>query len=75
MSPRERPRAFIVGSPPQFRGTTRPGRDIELQILRHFPGVAIFVEKPITSGPNEELEEAFKVSQAIIDSGVVCSVG
>lgn len=75
MSPRDRPRAVIVGSPPMFRGTTRPGRDIELQILRHFPGVALFVEKPIATGPEDEIQEAFKVSQAIGDSGVVCSVG
>jgi hypothetical protein len=75
MSPRDRPRAVIVGSPPMFRGTTRPGRDIELQILRHFPGVALFVEKPIATGPEDEIQEAFKVSQAIVNSGVVCSVG
>jgi len=72
---RERPRAVIVGSPPQFRGTTRPGRDIELQILKHFPEAALFVEKPIATGPEDELQEAFKVSKAIVDSGAVCSVG
>lgn len=75
MLPRDLPRAVIVGSPPMFRGTTRPGRDIELQILRHFPGVALFIEKPIATGPEDEIVEAFKVSQAIIDSGAVCSVG
>ena len=75
MLPRDRPRAVIVGSPPMFRGTTRPGRDIELQILRHFPGVAMFIEKPIATGPEDEIEEAFKVSQTIVDSGAVCSVG
>ncbi|SRR6266702_1465762 len=75
MLPRDRPRAVIVGSPPMFRGTTSPGRDIELQILRHFPGVALFIEKPIATGPEDEIAEAFKVSQAIVDSGAVCSVG
>jgi predicted dehydrogenase len=75
MTPKERPRAVIVGSPPMFRGTTRPGRDIELQALRYFPEAALFIEKPIATGPEDELEEAFKVSQAIVDSGVVCSVG
>jgi predicted dehydrogenase len=75
MLPRDLPRAVIVGSPPMFRGTTRPGRDIELQILRHFPGVALFIEKPIATGPEDEIVDAFKVSQAIIDSGAVCSVG
>ena len=75
MLPRDRPRAVIVGSPPMFRGTTQPGRDIELQILRHFPGVALFIEKPIATGPEDEIAEAFKVSQAIVDSGAVCSAG
>jgi len=75
MTIRERPRAVIVGSPPMFRGTTRPGRDIELQVLRYFPEAALFIEKPIATGPEDEIEEGFKVSQAIIDSGAVCSVG
>jgi predicted dehydrogenase len=75
MLPRDRPKAVVVGSPPMFRGTTQSGRDIELQILRHFPGVALFIEKPIATGPENEIVEAFKVSQAIVDSGAVCSVG
>jgi len=75
MAPRERPRAVIVGSPPMFRGTTRPGRDIELKVLHYFPEAALFIEKPIATGPEDEIQEAFKVSQAINDSGVVCSVG
>jgi hypothetical protein len=75
MTTKERPRAVIVGSPPMFRGTTRPGRDIELQVLRHFPEAALFIEKPIATGPENEIEEAFKVSQAIIDNNAVCSVG
>ncbi|KAF8959028.1 putative oxidoreductase C terminal-domain-containing protein [Flammula alnicola] len=75
MSPRDRPRAIIVGSPPMFRGSTQPGRDIELQILKHFPGVAIFIEKPIATGPEEEIDEAFKIAKMIDDSNTICSVG
>ena len=75
MTPRERPRAIIVGSPPMFRGTTKPGRDVELQILKHFPGVALFIEKPIATGPYSELQEAFSVAKSINDSKAVCSVG
>lgn len=75
MQPRDRPRAVIVGSPPMFRGTTQPGRDIELQIMRYFPGVAMFIEKPIATGPEGEITEAFKVSQQIDGSGTICSVG
>lgn len=75
MSPRDRPRAFIVGSPPMFRGTVQPGRDIEMQIMKHFPGVAMFIEKPIATGAHVEIDEAFKISKQITDSGVICSVG
>src|ERR1700729_1894032 len=70
MTPREKPRAVIVGSPPMFRGTMQSGRDIEMQILKHFPGVAMFIEKPIATGPHSEMEEEFKVSKHIHDSGV-----
>lgn len=75
MSPRDRPRAVIVGSPPMFRGTTLPGRDIEMQIIKYFPGVAMFIEKPIATGPATEIDEVFKVSKHINDAKVICSVG
>ena len=75
MSPNDAPRAFVVGSPPMFRGTTQPRRDVELQILKHFPGVALFVEKPVATGPKEEIAESFKVAEAIQQSGSICSVG
>ncbi|KAJ3505557.1 hypothetical protein NLJ89_g7352 [Agrocybe chaxingu] len=75
MHPRDRPRAIIVGSPPMFRGSTQPGRNIEVQILQHFPGVAMFIEKPIATGPEGEIEEAFRISKMIEDSKTVCSVG
>lgn len=75
MQPRDRPRAFIVGSPPMFRGSTKSGRDIELQIMKHFPGVALFIEKPVATGPVSELDDAFQVSKAITESKTICSVG
>lgn len=75
MTKKEMPRAVIVGSPPMFRGTTKPGRDVEIQILKFFPGVALFIEKPIATGPGVELPEAFKVAKTIKESGTVCSVG
>lgn len=58
-----------------FRGTSKQGRDIEIQILKHFPGVPLFIEKPITTGPSDEIEEAFKVAKYINDSGAITSVG
>jgi len=75
MTPDETPRAVVVGSPPMFRGTTKPGRDIEIQILKAFPGVALFMEKPVATGPADEIEEAFKVAKVINEAGVICSVG
>lgn len=75
MSPREKPRAVIVGSPPMFRGSMQPGRDIEMQIMKHFPRVAMFIEKPIATGLHAEIEEAFKISKSITDNDVICSVG
>lgn len=70
-----RPHAFVIGSPPMFRGSTKPGRDVELQILKHFPGVALFIEKPVATHPDAEIEDAFAVAKAINSSGTVCSVG
>ena len=75
MTPNMAPSVFVVGSPPMFRGTTQPGRDIETQIVKNFPGVPLFVEKPIATGPSGEIEEAFKVAKFISDSGTICSVG
>lgn len=75
MTERERPHAIVIGSPPMFRGSTKPGRDVELQILKHFPGIAMFIEKPVATHPDAELAEAFAVSKAISESGTICSVG
>lgn len=75
MTKKEHPRAVIIGSPPMFRGSTLPGRDIETQILKKFPGIALFVEKPIATGPFEELKDSFEVAKTIDNSGSICSVG
>lgn len=75
MTKKEQPKAVVIGSPPMFRGSTLQGRDIETQILKKFPGIALFVEKPVATGPFEELKDAFAVSKVIDDSGSICSVG
>jgi len=75
MARKDTPRAVIVGSPPLFRGTLQPGRDIEMQIMKHFPGVAMFIEKPIATGVFGEIEESYKISKAIQDNQTICSVG
>lgn len=66
---------MIIGSPPMFRGTLQKGRDIEVEILKHFPGVPLFVEKPIATGPQEEMEQSLKIAKMISDSRTICSVG
>jgi predicted dehydrogenase len=75
MIPKDRPRAVIIGSPPMFRGSTHAGRDIELQILKELPGVALFVEKPVATGPWEEIQDVFEIAKVINSSDTICSVG
>jgi predicted dehydrogenase len=75
MTKKEHPRAVVVGSPPMFRGSTLPGRDIETQLLKKFPGIALFVEKPVATGRFEELKDVFEVAKTIDTSGSICSVG
>ncbi|KAJ8508208.1 hypothetical protein ONZ45_g9489 [Pleurotus djamor] len=75
MSPQDVPRAIIVGSPAQFRGTLQAGRDIEMQILKYFPGVAMFVEKPVATGPLHEIDDVFTIGKIVHETNTVCSVG
>ncbi|KAG2020347.1 NAD binding dehydrogenase [Coprinopsis cinerea AmutBmut pab1-1] len=75
MTPKETPRAVVIGSPPMFRGTEKPGRNIEIQLLEHFPDVALFVEKPVATGPLEEMKDSYAVAKAISDRETICSVG
>ncbi|KAG7098214.1 hypothetical protein E1B28_000182 [Marasmius oreades] len=75
MAPRDRPRAVVIGSPPMFRGTLQPGRDIEIQITKHFPGVPLFTEKPIATGPQYEIGDALAIAKQIEETKTICSVG
>lgn len=75
MTLRERPRAIIIGSPPMFRGCLQPGKDVEVQILKHFPGVAMFIEKPIATGPYQYLQDGFQIAKMITETKTICSVG
>jgi len=61
-----------VGSPPQFRGSDVPGRDLELLLLKYFPGVALFIEKPVSTGP---YTKAVEIGRKIQEAGNICSVG
>ncbi|WOO84424.1 putative protein [Vanrija pseudolonga] len=71
-SGKEQPEAIIVGSPPMFRGGTTAGRNLELELVKLFPGVAYFIEKPVSAGP---VNEAWQVTQDLIKNGNVVSVG
>lgn len=66
------PRAVIVGSPPQWHGSTEPGKDVEIQLIKAIPGVALFVEKPVTMSATNE---CWKVAKALESQGTIASVG
>ncbi|KAG8772259.1 hypothetical protein FRC12_003152 [Ceratobasidium sp. 428] len=66
------PRLILIGSHPCSRGTDIPGRDLELQAVQQFPGVPIFVEKPISTA---EVPAARRVAHKLGEKKVICSVG
>lgn len=68
----EKPRAVIIGSPPQFHGSTQPGKDVELQLAKALPDVALFVEKPVTMSATEE---CWQVARELESRGTIASVG
>lgn len=68
----EQPHAIIVGAPPQFRGGLNPPANLELDLLEKFPDAALFLEKPVTTGPSAE---AVEVGKKIAAAGNVVSVG
>ncbi|GAA5978168.1 hypothetical protein JCM10908_004256 [Rhodotorula pacifica] len=74
MKDHERPHAFVVGSPAAFRGSTKQGRDFEMQVLKYFPKdtPAMFIEKPLSA---DTVPEALTVAKALVDSKAVVSVG
>ncbi|WWC99663.1 hypothetical protein V866_006567 [Kwoniella sp. B9012] len=59
------PRAIFVATPPTVRGSTQPGKDLEIQLNKAFPNIAIFFEKPVATGQpwEESVGEALKVSE------------
>lgn len=65
-------RAIVVGCPPAYRGSDQPGADIELKLLKYFPGVALLVEKPVSTG---SVARALVVAKAIKEAKTICSVG
>ncbi len=63
----------MLASPPQFRGSTLPGRDLEVQLLAAFGGgPAMFIEKPVSLGT---ADEAYAVARRLRASGNLIGVG
>ncbi|KAI0662319.1 putative oxidoreductase C terminal-domain-containing protein [Cubamyces menziesii] len=66
------PHLVIVGAPPFARGTDIPGRDLELQLVNAFPRCALFVEKPVSSGPEDA---CWRVAEVLAKNGSIVGVG
>jgi len=66
------PRCVIVGSPPAFRGSDKPGRDVEMRLLDAMPGVSMFLEKPVST---DEVPAARRVAQFMEERKDIVSIG
>jgi predicted dehydrogenase len=68
-----RPDAVFIGTPPLFHGSLEAPRDIELQCLKR--NIHMFIEKPISCAPVEEVELITKALQQATQEGLVISIG
>ncbi|KAK4689723.1 hypothetical protein P7C73_g374, partial [Tremellales sp. Uapishka_1] len=68
LSTSETPQMGLLGIQPTYRGSTAPGKDAELEVKRYFPGIAIFVEKPISSSPLSEVQAVCSQLEGTISS-------
>ncbi|KAI9057498.1 hypothetical protein FKP32DRAFT_1637749 [Trametes sanguinea] len=66
------PKVAIVGAPPFARGTDVPGRDLELQLVKAFPRCALFIEKPVSSGPEDA---CWRVAEVLAKNATLVGVG
>ena len=58
--------------PPAFRGRLEKGRDLEIQLSNALPGTAMFIEKPISTGP---VEEVLRVGEQLRERAGLVGVG
>lgn len=72
MEPKYLPHAVIIGSPAAFHGSDVPGADLEIQILKHFPKAALFIEKPISAAP---VQNTLNLATYLEEHRVIASVG
>ncbi|KAJ5605577.1 hypothetical protein N7510_008358 [Penicillium lagena] len=64
---------IMLATPPEFRGSMSPGRNLEAQLVAAFGGgPAIFAEKPVTIG---SADGAYAVAQHLSRSGNLVGVG
>lgn len=66
----DQPHLVLLGTQPSVRGSSTAGKDAELQIKAHFPNIAIFTEKPISSS---SIDDVLGVAKQIY--GTTTSVG
>ncbi|CED84737.1 nad binding dehydrogenase [Phaffia rhodozyma] len=73
----KKPHAVVIGSPPLYRGGPKPPQDLELQLLKNFPDVAMFVEKPVATGEpwEKSISGAKFIADTLVKRGNIVSVG
>ncbi|WVW83941.1 hypothetical protein I302_105964 [Kwoniella bestiolae CBS 10118] len=67
------PHLAILGFQANSRGSTLPKHDNELELLRYFPKVGLFIEKPISDV--EDFKDVEEVGRRLKENGNVTSVG
>ncbi|EXJ70750.1 uncharacterized protein A1O5_05740 [Cladophialophora psammophila CBS 110553] len=67
------PDLIVLATPPHYRGTTQPGRDLEVQVISAFgPAPGLFCEKPISTA---QTTEVWPVAKLLQQSGNKIAVG
>ncbi|WRT66398.1 uncharacterized protein IL334_003354 [Kwoniella shivajii] len=69
----EVPHLAIIGFQPTSRGSTKPDHDNELELIRLFPKVGLFVEKPLSD--ISDFKDVEEVGRRLKENGNVTSVG
>jgi predicted dehydrogenase len=68
-----KPDAVFIGTPPYYHGSIQLERDIEVQCAQR--NVHMFIEKPISCAPLEDVESLEEVLNDATKRGIVISVG
>ena len=70
-------RAIGVATPPAVRGGLSSPRDLEIQLISHFPDAHIFLEKPVATGApwEKSVGEAKEVGRMLRNHRGIVSVG